>query len=346
MYRLILILFITGYFAASCIDRIELPIRTEEPHLVVDGQITNEPPPYKVRLTYTGTYGEASGQNPDDQYVKGALVSLSDDQGRLARFVSTGQGMYQTTDTTFRGQVGRAYSLTVVLSNGQRYVTKAERMPAVPAIDSISKVVAQTENSAKPYVCNYTVNTHDPGSEKNYYRWTAYGTTSRLSKGVSCCTGCTSICFNRCWVTVSNDAVNISTDEAINGNPIQNRFVLQVPIYTLGPQLIEVQQYGMTQANYQFWKLYQQQSSRTGSIFDPLPAPVAGNVMNADNSLDLARGYFAVTSVTRQRVRVYNYNARFYMAMASYIFDLQLVLYGGDCRDIYGAVPVTEPDGW
>jgi hypothetical protein len=344
MFRLFVILLIVSYIATSCIDRVQLPIRGEEPRLVVEGQITNEAPPYAVRLTYTGKYVDATGQPTTDQYVNGAQVNVSDDQGRSTRFAARGLGIYQTTDTTFRGQIGRAYSLTIVLSDGKRYVSKAEKMPDVPVIDSISARLRETDNLTKPYVFSYSVNTYDPGNERNYYRWTGYGITNRLSKGVPCCLGCTSICYDRCWVTVPGEGINIYSDDAINGNPIRNRQVLEVPVYALGPQLIEIVQYGITQSNYQFWKLYQQQNARTGSIFDPLPAPVTGNVVNASDPTDAARGYFAVTSITRKRLRQYTYSAPFYGALTTYIYGL--LTPDGDCRRTYGQVPVTEPDGW
>ena len=327
----------------ACIDQVQLPVRTEEPRLVVEGQITNEAPPYRVRLTYTGKYSSDS-QNADDQYVKDAQVSISDDQGQSARFVSMGQGIYQTTDTTFRGQIGRTYSLSIVLTNGKRYVSKPEQMPAVPVIDSISAQLRQTGNMTKPYAVEYSVNTHDPASEKNYYRWTAYGYTNRLSVGVPCCSFCVALCFNRCWVPLSSTDVNIYSDDAVNGNSIRGRAVLQLPIYTIGPQLVEIQQYAITQTNYQFWKLYVQQNARTGSIFDPLPAPVTGNITNASDPADVARGYFAATSIARKRYRKQYYDAPFYGALTSFIASE--IIPPGDCRDTYGSVPIIEPDGW
>ncbi|MCX6218727.1 DUF4249 domain-containing protein [Spirosoma sp.] len=331
---------------AACIDQVQLPIRTETPRLVVEGQITNEAPPYIVRLTYTGNYGGEGGQNVNDQYVTGAQVTLGDDQGRSARFMSTGSGMYQTTDATFRGQVGRAYSLTVTLTDGRRYMTKEERMPAVPQLDSISARLVKTGNLAIPYAFAYGANMSDPGNEQNYYRWTAYGYTNRLSIGVPCSLGSPNLCNNRCWTMVSTNVVNIFSDEAINGNPLRNRFVLQIPIYTVAPQLVEMQQYAITQANYQFWKLYQQQNARTGSIFDPLPAPVTGNLVNASDPTDLARGYFAVTSITRRRLRLQEYpRVSFYPALTSFISSQ--IIPPGDCRDTYGRnTPLLEPTGW
>lgn len=344
MMRQLLVYFLILSTFCACIDQVELPVRTEEPHLVVEGQITNEAPPYTVRLTYTGKYSN-TGQNPTDQYVSDAQVSLADDQGRSTLCKLVGQGVYQTIDTTFRGQVGRAYNLTVVLNNGKQYITKAERMPNVSVIDSISARLIQTNSLVTPYQVSYSVNTRDPATEKNYYRWTAYGFTTRLSVGAPCSLGSPSLCNNRCWTTVTSDEVNVYSDDAINGNAIRGKAVLQIPIYALGPQLVEVVQYGITQTNYQFWKLYQQQNARTGSIFDPLPAPVTGNVVNANDPTDLARGYFAVTSLTRKRFRLQSFpNASFYPALRSFISSQ--ILPPGDCRNTYGQVPVAEPNGW
>ena len=328
---------------AACIDQVELSVGTEEPHLVVEGQITNEAPPYTIRLTYTGKYGY-SGQNPDQQYVQGAQVKLTDDQGGSTQFVSVGLGVYQTVDSTFRGQIGRAYSVSVILSDGKRYVSKPERMPNVPQIDSLSASLIQTGNQSTPYAMAYSVYTHDPGEEKNFYRWTGYGYTNRLSVGKWCDSSRVSRCNNRCWSPVSNSAVQVYSDEAVNGNLIIGRDILQVPIYTIGPQLIEVQQYSVTQANYQFLLLYQQQNIRTGSIFDPLPGPITGNLVKATDPADRARGYFAVTSLTRKRIRNHTYNAPFYGALTSYLSSLDLP--PGDCRNTYGQVPIVEPDGW
>lgn len=329
---------------AACIDRVELPIRVEEPRLVIDGQITNEAPPYTLRLTYTRPFGLASDQRPPLQVVTGAQVNVTDDRGRSVRFIDQGEGVYKTIDSTFRGVVGQRYSLSVVLSDGKRYVTKPERMPDIAPIDSISPGLVQTNNSQLPFRFTYSVTTRDPASQRNYYRWTAYGLTVRKSTGVPCCLGCLSICFDVCFTTESTTQVNVFSDAAINGNPIRNRMVFQLPIYAAWPQLVEVQQYGITQGNYQFWKLYEQQRARTGSIFDPLPAPVVGNLVNATDPTDIARGYFAVTSITRRRVRNEALEARSSSAVYGFISS-QLVPMG-DCRNTYGRVPVTEPSGW
>lgn len=339
MYRLIVSVFWISILTA-CVDRIDLPIRTEAPRLVVEGQITNEAPPYMVRLTYTGKYNP---ENVGDYVVEGAQIRVADDRGRSTGFLPVGAGRYQSADSSFRGEIGRSYSLTVTLSDGKRYVTNPEQMPSAPVIDSVSASLKRSDNVITPYRYFYTITTQDPAAEKNYYRWTAYGITTRMATGIPCSLGSVAICYDRCWTTEFSDDVNIYSDEPINGNPIRNRTVLSVPVYAVGPQLVEVQQYGITRPNYQFWKLYQQQSARTGSIFDPLPAPVTGNVINVADPTDVARGYFAVTSITRKRFRNQGTETS---GTGVYGFLSTLIVPQGDCRRTYGPVPVVEPVGW
>ena len=342
--RSLLVSFLIINLLFSCIDRVDLPIRAEEPRLVIEGQITNDAPPYAVRLTYTGPFGLTDDQRPAVRVAANAQVSIADDRGRTVRFVVTAPGTYQTNDPTFRGEVGRTYSLTVVLADGKRYVTKPEQMPAVPPIDTISAKLSQTTNFNTPYRYQYTVSTSDPASQKNYYRWTAYGLTVRKSTGVPCSQGSTAICFDNCYTTAVTTEVNVYSDVAINGNPIRNLLVFQLPVYARWPQWVEVQQYGITQSNYQFWKLYEQQRARTGSIFDPLPASVVGNLINASDPTDAARGYFAVTSVSRKRIR--NEAREAITSTAVFGFLASQPVPQGDCRRTYGPVPVTLPAGW
>jgi hypothetical protein len=93
------------------------------------------------------------------------------------------------------------------------------------------------------------------------------------------------------------------SDELINGNPIVRQFVYFSPIRTRGPHLIEVSQYSLTEAAYRFWQRYEEQRIRTGSILDPLPEPIEGNLSNADNPEEVALGYFGASSLTRQRIK-------------------------------------------
>ncbi|GAB3899694.1 hypothetical protein GCM10028803_21260 [Larkinella knui] len=344
MNKLIVFLVIISALL-SCIDKVALPIRNEPPQLVVDGLITNEKPPYSVRLSYSGSFA-FDQENPQDQKVTNATVTLKDDAGHTTPMVHDGvnPGYYRSTDSSFVGQPGRTYTLTIRLSNGKTYASAPEKMPAVPGIDSVYARFTPTESVALPYQYYFYLDATDPKSQPNQYRWTAYAYTARRSTGIPCCLGCPGICYDRCWVQYTSQDINILSDNGIDGNRLRQQLVMRTPIYTPGPTLVEVQQYSMTPAAYQFWKLFKEQQSRTGTIFDPLPASVTGNITNASDASEQALGFFGASAVARKRFRERG-DATY--GTAIYGFISSVIVPQGDCRYTYGfQTPVVEPPGW
>jgi hypothetical protein len=217
-------------------------------------------------------------------------------------------------------------------------------MPVVPAIDSVYARFTSTESIALPYQYYFYLDATDPAVQQNYYRWTAYTYTARRSTGIPCCLGCPGTCYDRCWVQYFSQDINILSDKGVDGNRLRQQFVMRSPIYTPGPTLIEVQQYSMTPAAYQFWKLFKEQQSRTGTIFDPLPASVIGNITNSSDAKEQALGYFGASAVVRKRFRERG-DATYGTAIFGYISSV--IVPVGDCRYTYGlTTPVTEPPGW
>lgn len=66
-------------------------------------------------------------------------------------------------------------------------------------------------------------------------------------------------------------------------------------LYTHRP----VRQYSLTQAAYQYWTLFEQQCTRSGTIFDPQPASIEGNVRAVDDTTKLALGFFGASGVSQ-----------------------------------------------
>ncbi|MFC5411572.1 DUF4249 domain-containing protein [Larkinella bovis] len=329
----------------SCIDQVNLPIRNEKPQLVVDGLITNEKPPYTVRLSYSGSF-TFDQETPQDQKITNATVTLADDAGHSASLAHTASnpGHYQTTDSSFVGQPGRSYTLTIRLADGKIYVSAPEKMPANPGIDRVYARFTPTESVTLPYQYYFYADITDPAAQTNFYRWTAYTYTTRISTGIPCCLGCPGRCYDRCWLQFFSQDINILSDNGVNGNRLPQRLVMRSPIYNPGPTLVEVQQYSLTPAAYQFWKLFKEQQSRTGTIFDPLPASVTGNITNASDPEEHALGYFGASAIARKRFREQG-DATY--GQAIYGFISSLIVPQGDCRATYGFQwPVSEPAGW
>ena len=249
MFRNSFIIFILFFFALfffNCVRRITPPIRESAPILVVEGLVTTDTIPYAVKLSYTGSFLNASTRIDSNQnFINDAKVVIKDDAGDSSLCNLISPGTYQSIDSNFVGITGRTYTLEIYLSNGKTYVSSPEKINPVPPIDSISVVYDSTFiTDVRPTQLIISANLHDPASAQNYYRWTALGYTPRKSWGDSCSYpyhecgdpyGCS--CFALCEQYITNNQLNVLSDKLVNGNEIIEP-VFYSPIYWFGDILL------------------------------------------------------------------------------------------------------------
>jgi Domain of unknown function (DUF4249) len=280
-----ILLFSCLIILVSCLEQVELPYRNLEPKLVVDGEITNEPPPYNLRLSFSGKF--VSGSIITSRLaVNGARVVLTDNNGASVQFKQNifEPGLYQT-DQKFQCEVGRSYSLKIEMPDGKIYVVKPQ------LLKPIAKITNVTADKTLDFIRFY-IDTKDPSQTKDYYRWKSYSIALRFG----------------CWAYVREDAGNILADTYINGNEIKQRLVQYSPININTPNalhFVEVKQMSISEEAYLFWQQYEEQRTRTGSIFDPLPATIIGNIVNEKDEKDFALGFFGVSGVSTKRYHIY-----------------------------------------
>jgi hypothetical protein len=159
VYSLLTIILL-AFLITSCEKVIVIDLNSKMPQIVIEGNITNQPGPYKVTLTQTGNY-YVSNNFPD---VSGALVTLSDDSGNSEILAETSAGVY--TSSTIQGTPGRSYTLKVT-ANGVEY-SAVSVMPAPVSIDTLTVV---TGNNAKGKDKTIYVKFTDPAGIANYYRF-------------------------------------------------------------------------------------------------------------------------------------------------------------------------------
>jgi len=272
-----------------------LPIRDESGKLVVEGIITNSPPPYTITLSTSIAYESGSVVSKLPNLLAGASVTVIDDAGKREVFTEVSEGKYSNTANGMRGQVGRSYHLEVSLPDGRKFVSLPEKLTAVSAIDSVNY---EYDKAAKGH--NFYVNTQDPAGERNYYRWVAYGIGSLQVSPVS--TSSPAICSPFCWQYYENKTLNILSDEFVNGNPIRRQKVFFASYSSQSDFYVEVNQYSLSKEAFRFLQLLEDQRNRGGSIFDPPPASILGNMYNVNNPKDIALGYFIASAASRVRV--------------------------------------------
>jgi len=125
---LFFILAVTG----SCIDPFNPGTDRFQSLLVVDALVTDEDASYYCYLTRTFKDNQGIPES-----VKGATVSVSDDTGANFPFSEIAPGVYRSDSVTFRGIVGRSYTLHITSAEGEHYVSYPVTMLDVPEIDSL-----------------------------------------------------------------------------------------------------------------------------------------------------------------------------------------------------------------
>ena len=333
----------------SCVQEVSLPIRQTERRLVVEGLITDGPFPW-VRLTYTGYYN-SSNPAPPELVINDALVVIRDEEGRTVRLVPDPfvPAYYGLRDSSFVGQPGHSYTLSVTLPDGSRYQSKPEQLNSVPTLDPLKARYRQGLNYlGLPDLYDVLVDTQDPPTLGNYYRWSSLAYIPRWTKfdpqHIPLTPSGYDNCACSCWVPTYGPPTDVLSDALINGNRISERVVFAVPIYAVGTYYVQVRQYSLTRAAYQYWTLFEQQRTRTGSLFDPQPASIEGNVRAVDDTTKLALGFFGASAVSQQRLVIpgdtINYDKFLIQSQKRYIPPT------GDCFANYPQPILVPPQGW
>lgn len=156
----VLNLSIIIFLFSSCEKVIDIDLNTQDPQIVIEGNITDQPGPYTVTLTQTVNFVE-SNNFPG---VSGALVTISDNSGNSETLTESFSGVYSTSE--MQGTIGRNYTIKVT-TNGKEY-TATSNMPAPVSIDTLTVV---TENTPKGNDKTIYVNFTDPAGIANYYRF-------------------------------------------------------------------------------------------------------------------------------------------------------------------------------
>ena len=333
----------------ACVQEVQLPIRQVERRLVVEGLLTNEPFPW-VRLTYSGRYN-SNNPSPPQLTVNDALVVIRDEEGHSVRLVPDpfAPSYYGLRDSTFRGEVGRTYILSITLPDGTRYESRPERLNPVPVLEPLRATLRPGILAfGQPDYYDVRIDTQDPATPGNYYRWSALGWIGRWVQfdpnnppvnvfGPPCNT-CS------CWIPNYGPPGDVLSDALVNGNRITQRLVYSLPVYAVGPQFVQVRQFSITRAAYQYWTLFEQQRTRSGSLFDAQPASIEGNVRAVNDTTKRALGFFGASAVSQQRITIAGDTINYNRFLTRY--GKQFIPPTGDCFSNFSNPILVPPSGW
>jgi len=289
-------LFLLAIACTGCLEPIEFNSEAEEKALlVIDGGISTQDGPYEVRLSRATPYGKQI-RVP----VEGAQLLVKDDLGNQEALEKVEAGVYQWPGSRVRGVVGRSYILEVVLSNGATYRSQPEKiLPPLP-LDSLNfdvKIEAFTNTTGgitERKFAQVFANMQLPDtSNQVFLRWDwesifVFYDQARVPK----------VCYIETELEPQRIAIfNGTTFES--GARIQTEILRHVPDYSFNwRRSYRVFQHRISAEAHTYYSKLIQLSNPQGTIFDPTPAKIRGNIYNVSNPAEYVGGYFEASSVT------------------------------------------------
>lgn len=296
-YLIILVLLI---ISGSCITQFIPEISEDQELLVVEGLVTDQPRPNRVKLSSSLPLNEMSSARP----VTGCTVSISDDLGNTFSLYEKENGIYETDSARFKGIIGRTYTLHIKRSIGSRdynYESEAMEMKPVPPIDSIyyeKEVIKEADEGWFGIdACNVYLNTHDPHNSCNYYRWTFTETwVLRLLFPVP---------NGTCYITETTKKVNVKSTASMKEAKIVKQPINYISNLTDRLKVrysILVNQYSMTEDEFTYWDKAQDFINQVGGLYDIIPSSIPNNLRHVGFPEEKVLGYFSVSSVSTKRI--------------------------------------------
>ena len=300
----------------TCIDPIEFDTSSEPFRLVVQGYITDVPaknretdddmsPLFRVKLSMSSPVS-----NLRDNPVMEATVLLLDDLGNERKLVEFFDGEYVLVDGDFRAVEGRSYFIRISTPDGNVYESRPQRLSKSPPTGpakylpesrlSVAEVSGQSEVVSLNGISVYVDLPPNNGQEPVYYLWELLPTwifkASLLPEGDP---------RKTCWVTnlYYMDEVVIHQDKFGKGNHTKELFFLEAETNSRLQHdfSVLIRQFSLNKETFEFWEDIKKQDESVGSIFDPPPFSIRGNLFNVNNPDDRVLGYFSVMGESTQR---------------------------------------------
>ncbi|MHA7131751.1 DUF4249 domain-containing protein [Algoriphagus namhaensis] len=346
------LLFILLLLPLACIDPYEVEVEQGVQLLTVEGLITTQPGPHVVKLSRSDTYGSVFQGLV--RPVRSATVVIRDDLGDVTFLAEDleERGNY-LTPVGFQAVVGRSYTLQIQLVEGQVYTSLPERVESVPEIQALSygivRIPVEGEANDRSGV-QLVVDIDDPSDQNNFYFWRTGVSTFILKTRPDLFTPRPSDsnpsrdpqpkdCCNTCFQTeaISNQGIFIASDDNFNGlsTRVPAGFIEDNGIRFAETHRAEISQISISASAYRFLRLVKQQTEISGSVFDPPPANIRGNMISLDDPEEVVLGYFMAGAESVRQI---------YINSNEMEFTQPIAIIPDDCRVLPNTTTETPAD--
>lgn len=288
-----------GLLLAGCTAPYSPPSSSTPPsYLVVDGFINSLG---VSTITLARTYSIASAAAPPAEAK--ATVYVEEEAGPRYTLREGTAGTYTSDNLTL--SPAKKYRLHLTTRTGQEYASDFVPVKTTPPIDTVAWATADNE-------LTLSVSSHDASRATQYYRW-EYVETWEISSPLI---PTIEYVANRirpitvpypslCWSTSVGSAIQLATTTALSQDIVTNYVLRRLP--STSPQLLRkysilVRQHALTKEEHTYWDLLRKNTESIGTLFDPQPSQLTGNVHCLSAPAELALGYVGAHSLAEKRI--------------------------------------------
>ena len=244
------------------------------------------------------------------KYELYAAVQIEGEDGTVRTLTGTGNGIYTSASNNLPSD--RKYRLKIKTSAGKEYLSDYVSVKITPQF----KLGWEKDDKG----VNMTVSTSDPAKKTLYYKWmyeetweinsvalSEFTIVRRAPVVISKRPDAEQILIFRCWADSRSTSI-LTTATTAFSDDIVDRFPLAF-IPNGSDKLavrysLLVKQYALTREAYEFFELMKKNSQQLGSLFDPQPTTITGNIKSVTKPAEIVIGYIVASSAVEQRIFV------------------------------------------
>ncbi|MFL5773017.1 MAG: DUF4249 domain-containing protein [Flavisolibacter sp.] len=298
-----ILFFSISMLLTNCRDPYEIPVKpSDNSLLVVEGVLNSGVGPTKITLTRSSTTNQFYAPKPE---VNAQLIVEGKDN--TTQFLTeTGSGNYGSAQLNF--QPDMQYRLKINTSNGQQYASDYLKVINTPPIDSVSW---KKENDG---IMIY-INTHDSSTDAGYYQWdyeetweyhatyiARYKWDPNTQTIIPMLPGEN---FYYCWSNNNSKNLLLGSSEKFQSDIIYEMPMVFIPKGSEKMNTrysILVHQHKLDKTGYEYIQLMKKNTEQLGSIFDPQPSELRGNIHCLSTPEETVIGYLTACSLKEQRI--------------------------------------------
>ncbi len=308
-YILPLILGLALLFT-RCVEPYDLEkVNLGSPRLVIEGQITN-----KAGFHYVNLSESSSPTDPEFIPVSYCVVYLMDEFNNVYPYEETWGGKHRIYLDSLQLLPGRSFKLLVHDQlNNVEYESEWDTIPVAAPIPDVYGVRSDEEQASGETLngVQFYVDFEGGAAYSDYYRyeiqetfeyharypidWVYEGSIQRSAIGDA---------YKICYRDVElQDIFTLTTAplqaDRYPGFPLHHTLEKSEKLNHRYSVLLT--QIAMSEASYRYWKAIEENSQRSGGLFDKQPLSIQGNIYNTTQPQEKVLGNFSVTTVLQKR---------------------------------------------